>query len=162
MKDYPAYMIRVTGAMIDDGKLLVIKQKTLGREWYLPGGTLEDGETLAGCVEREVFEETGFVVKAKKLISVADTDFKDPPLVHVLFSVEKVSGSIKDVSLIKDKNPINDIRLADIGNLPEYGFSSTFIELLKNDFKGAPAYAGHDPLFDFNDGKFPWNVQCGT
>ena len=149
MKNYPAYLIRVTGVMIDDGKLLLIKQKTLGREWFLPGGTLEDGETLSECVEREVFEETGFVVKAKRLISVADTDFKDPPLVHILFTVEKVSGSIKDVSLIKDKNPITDIRLVDINDLPDYGFSSTFIELLKDDFKNAPSYAGRDPLFEF-------------
>ena len=153
MKNYPAYMIRVTGVMIDDGKLLVIKQNTLGREWYLPGGTLEDGETLAECVEREVFEETGFTVKAKMLISVADTDFKNPPLVHILFAVEKVSGSIKDVSLILDRNPITDIRLVDIGELSEYGFSNSFIELLKNDFKDAPSYAGRDPLFDFNDAK---------
>ncbi len=142
-------MIRVTGVMIDDGKLLLIKQKTLGRDWYLPGGTLEDGETLSECVEREVFEETGFTVKAKMLISVADTDFKNPPLVHILFAVEKVLGSIKDVSLIKDRNPITEIRLVDINDLPDYGFSSAFIELLKNDFKDATSYAGRDPLFDF-------------
>ena len=90
IREFPTYIMRVSGVMIDDGKLLLIKQKTLGREWYLPGGTLEDGETLSACVEREVFEETGFTVKAKKLISVADTDFKNPPLVHILFAVEKV------------------------------------------------------------------------
>ena len=150
MRIFAPYMIRVSGVMIDDGSILIIKQKTLGREWYLPGGTLEAGETLAECVEREVFEETGFTVKAKMLISVADTDFKDPPLVHILFAVEKVSGSIKDVSLIKDKNPITDIRLVDIGELSDYGFSYKFIETLKNGFKDAPSYAGRDPLFDFN------------
>ena len=149
MRIFAPYMIRVSGVMIDDGAILIIKQKTLGREWFLPGGTLEDGETLAECVEREVFEETGFVVKAKRLISVADTDFKDPPLVHILFTVEKVSGSIKDVSLIKDRNPITDIRLVDIVELSDYGFSYKFIEKLKNGFKDAPSYAGRDPLFDF-------------
>ena len=149
MRIFAPYMIRVRGVMIDDGSILIIKQKTLGREWYLPGGTLEAGETLAECVEREVFEETGFTVKAKKLISVADTDCKDPPLVHILFAVEKVSGSIKDASLIKDKNPITEIRLVDIGELSDYGFSDKFIETLKNSFKDAPSYAGRDPLFDF-------------
>ena len=149
MKSFAPYMIRVTGVMVDDGAILIIKQKTLGREWFLPGGTLEEGETLAECVEREVFEETGFTVKAKKLISVADTDFKDPPLVHILFTVEKVSGSIKDVSSIKDRNPITDIRLVEIDELLYYGFSNRFVELLKNDFKDAPSYAGRDPLFEF-------------
>ena len=149
MRIFAPYMIRVSGVMIDDGAILIIKQKTLGREWFLPGGMLEDGETLAECVEREVFEETGFVVKAKRLISVADTDFKDPPLVHILFTVEKVSGSIKDVSLIKDKNPITEIRFVDIGKLSNYGFSDKYIETLKNGFKDAPSYVGRDPLFDF-------------
>ena len=124
MKSFAPYMIRVTGVMVDDGAILIIKQKTLGREWFLPGGTLEEGETLAECVEREVFEETGFTVKAKKLISVADTDFKDPPLVHIIFTVE-------------------------IDELLYYGFSNRFVELLKNDFKDAPSYAGRDPLFEF-------------
>ena len=149
MRNFAPYMIRVTGVMVDDGALLIIKQKTLGREWYLPGGTLEEGETLAECVEREVFEETGFTVKSKRLISVSDTDFKDPSLVHILFAVEKVSGDIKDVSKIKDINSITEIKLVKINELANYGFSDSFINMLKTDFADAPAYAGHDPLFDF-------------
>ena len=51
---------RVTGILIEDQKILLVKQKvTDSRNWSLPGGALEFGETLEECIIREMFEETG-------------------------------------------------------------------------------------------------------
>ena len=45
--------IRVTGILIEDQKILLVKQKvTDSRHWSLPGGTLEFGETIAECLIR--------------------------------------------------------------------------------------------------------------
>jgi ADP-ribose pyrophosphatase YjhB (NUDIX family) len=55
------------GAIVHDatGRLLLIRR---GHEpgrglWSVPGGRVEDGETLAAAVEREVLEETGLAVR---------------------------------------------------------------------------------------------------
>jgi ADP-ribose pyrophosphatase YjhB (NUDIX family) len=41
-------------------------------QWTLPGGRLRGGETIAGAIEREVFEETGIRVAAGSLIEVVE------------------------------------------------------------------------------------------
>ena len=52
--------VRVTGVVIEDGRILLLNQDAdAGRSWSLPGGKLEDGETLAEALVREMKEETG-------------------------------------------------------------------------------------------------------
>jgi ADP-ribose pyrophosphatase YjhB (NUDIX family) len=41
-----------------------------GKQYALPGGHLEFGETLSLCMSREVYEETGLNVEADKLVYV--------------------------------------------------------------------------------------------
>jgi 1-acyl-sn-glycerol-3-phosphate acyltransferase len=48
------------GIVIKDEKLLVIERKKNGEVYYvLPGGHIEDGETVKEATEREIMEETG-------------------------------------------------------------------------------------------------------
>ncbi|MFE9321702.1 NUDIX hydrolase [Nocardia sp. NPDC052278] len=54
-------------AVFRDGKLLVVRRVPddyHGGLYELPGGGVESGETLAECVVRELFEETGLRVRA--------------------------------------------------------------------------------------------------
>ncbi|WP_433729289.1 NUDIX hydrolase [Nocardia sp. CA-129566] len=53
-------------AVFRDGKLLVVRRVPddyHGGMYELPGGGVESGETLAECVARELFEETGLRVR---------------------------------------------------------------------------------------------------
>ncbi len=56
-------MVRVTAAVIvRDGALLIARRAAgdrFGGRWELPGGKVEDGESLASCLARELAEELG-------------------------------------------------------------------------------------------------------
>lgn len=58
-----------TGVTVEnkEGKLSLACRTDKG-QWSLPGGSLEIGETLEECAIRELFEETGIVVKEKDLV----------------------------------------------------------------------------------------------
>ena len=54
-------------AVVRDGKVLVVRRHPddfLGGVYELPGGGIEDGESFAASVAREVLEETGLRVEA--------------------------------------------------------------------------------------------------
>lgn len=59
------------GVVFHDGRLLLVKELADGG-WTLPGGWVDVGEPPSLAVEREVLEESGFRVKARKLLAVDD------------------------------------------------------------------------------------------
>lgn len=59
--------------IIKEGKVLAIKIKDNGKEWYImPGGGQESEELLADAVCREVAKEVGIKVTAKELVFVVE------------------------------------------------------------------------------------------
>lgn len=59
---YTRTRVGCRGVVIEKGKLLVSREE-ISDYWMLPGGGLEEGETLAQCCAREILEETGYVVE---------------------------------------------------------------------------------------------------
>ncbi|MGX9805823.1 NUDIX domain-containing protein [Exiguobacterium acetylicum] len=64
---YPLYRIIVAIIRKGDQLLIVNNQSGLDVRWSLPGGQIEDGETLEQALRREVAEETGLTVTASTL-----------------------------------------------------------------------------------------------
>lgn len=66
-REYPDHpQVGVGALVIREGRVLLVRR---GRPpandvWAIPGGRLELGETLQQAAEREVFEETGTIIRA--------------------------------------------------------------------------------------------------
>ncbi|MGG4166460.1 NUDIX hydrolase [Rossellomorea vietnamensis] len=93
----------VYGIYIEDGKLLVI-HKGAGpyiNRFDLPGGSLEEGESLAEAMRREFLEETGIEIEIEEQIGVIDfkfpsvwRDFTNVHHIAVYYCVRKTGGEI--------------------------------------------------------------------
>jgi ADP-ribose pyrophosphatase YjhB (NUDIX family) len=69
--------VDVRGAIIRDGKILLIQERADGN-WAMPGGWADLGNSPASVAEREVWEESGFRVKAEKVVAVIDANRLEP------------------------------------------------------------------------------------
>ncbi len=69
--------IDVRGAVVKDGKILLIQERADDR-WAMPGGWADLGDSPRSVAEREVWEESGYRVKAEKVIAVIDANHIEP------------------------------------------------------------------------------------
>ncbi len=70
-RGYATPKVDVRGAVFQEGCLLMVRERMDGG-WTLPGGWADVGDVPSEAAEREVLEEAGFIVKARKLIGVYD------------------------------------------------------------------------------------------
>ena len=74
---YVTPKIDVRGAVVHENKILLIQEKMDGK-WAMPGGWADLGNAPASVAEREVWEESGFRVKAEKVVAVIDANRIQP------------------------------------------------------------------------------------
>lgn len=81
---YATPKIDVRGVVFQDGKVLLVKELKDGG-WTLPGGWCDVGEPPSLATEREVYEESGYKVRAIKLLALYDRNLHDhpPSLMHI-------------------------------------------------------------------------------
>ena len=60
------------GVVFCDETILLVQEVADGNRWTLPGGWVDINESPSGAVEREVFEESGYRVRATKLLALYD------------------------------------------------------------------------------------------
>src|SRR5690625_4889710 len=136
---------RVTGLLVEDGQVLLLDQDTDGpRRWSLPGGRLEEGETLGRALVREIREETGIDVEVGRLLYVCDhiVPEKGVHVVHTTFEVHRVGGTLGDIAAGIDTRPIRGVEFVKTAELCQLGFSERFARLVEDGFPGAGSYMG--------------------
>jgi ADP-ribose pyrophosphatase YjhB (NUDIX family) len=97
-KGYATPKVDVRGAAFVDGRVLMVREITDGL-WTLPGGWADVNQTPRQCVEREIFEESGFEARAVKLAAVYDYQTSNRPQRHIdsiykMFFICEIIGGI--------------------------------------------------------------------
>ena len=94
---YATPKVDVRGAVFQDGRLLLVREREDGC-WTLPGGWAEVGQSAAESVVREVREESGYIVRAVRLLACWDRNkHPHPPIpfhaYKLAFHCELLGGS---------------------------------------------------------------------
>lgn len=129
--------VDVRGVVFKENKILLVKEKVDGK-WTVPGGWADVGSTPSENVEREVFEESGYLVKTKKVLAVYDRNKQGhTPFIYHLYKIfflcELTGGSAKkgietdDVGFFSE----NDLPELSTGRITEKQISR-FFEHLRN------------------------------
>lgn len=63
---------------LDGGRIVLIERKHEPHGWALPGGFVDEGETLAAAARREAKEETGLDVEITELFHCYSDPRRDP------------------------------------------------------------------------------------
>ncbi len=96
---YATPKVDVRAAVFQKDRVLLVRESEDGC-WTLPGGWAEIGQSAAESVEREVQEESGYVVKAVKLLACWDRNkHPHPPIPYhafkLVFRCELIGGAPK-------------------------------------------------------------------
>lgn len=76
-RGYATPKVDVRAGIISDGRLLLVQEKMDGG-WTLPGGWADVGDLPSQAAEREVWEEAGLEVRARRLVGVYDANRTGP------------------------------------------------------------------------------------
>lgn len=92
---YATPRVDVRGAVFRDDQLLLVRER-MDERWTMPGGWADVGDVPSESVEREVWEEAGFRVKARRVIGVYDANRSGPLEVFhafkIIFLCDLISG----------------------------------------------------------------------
>jgi mutator protein MutT len=108
------------------GQILIDKRLATGLMaglWEFPGGKIEDGETVAECIEREIKEELDIEIKVgQHLITINHTysKFKVTLIVHLC---EMLKGEPKPIEC-------QEIRWINISDLRNFAFPEANINII--------------------------------
>lgn len=83
---YATPRVDVRGAVIQDGKLLMV-QESMDGGWTLPGGWADVGDVPSQAAEREVLEESGYQVKVRSVVGVYDANRSGPLHIFHAFKI---------------------------------------------------------------------------
>lgn len=84
---YPTPKVDVRAVVFRGDELLLVREARTGG-WTFPGGWADVGDTPGGVAERETREESGYAVRARKMIAVFDKSrHEHPPSLYYTYKL---------------------------------------------------------------------------
>jgi len=84
---YPTPKVDVRAVVFREERLLLVRERRSGR-WTFPGGWADVGDTPSLAAERETLEESGYRVRAEKVLALLDKSrHGHPPSVDYTYKV---------------------------------------------------------------------------
>ena len=123
--------IDVRGAVVCDNRILLIQERTDGR-WAMPGGWADLGDAPASVAEREVWEESGYRVKAEKVVAVLDANRIQPMEFYHAFKIIFLCRLIDGEP--RTSNETSAVEFFDPNELPPLSKYRTNEEMLREVF----------------------------
>ena len=130
----PVIRVRVAVILMEGDRILLAKHKKGGKSyWVLPGGGVEEGESLSETATREIKEETNLNIKVKKLVFISEglPPDKHRHVIDFFFTGEVTSGEIKKGT----EEILEDIRFFSLRALQEIPFYPDIREEIKEAFE---------------------------
>jgi 8-oxo-dGTP diphosphatase len=111
--DQPALSMAV---VVADGRLLMIRRRQREGDllWALPGGAIEDGETVEEAAVRETVEEVGLVVAAVKVLGERVHPKTGRAMSYT--ACEVLQGEAK----VADEDELDAVAWVTLAEIPEY------------------------------------------
>jgi ADP-ribose pyrophosphatase YjhB (NUDIX family) len=106
-------LLGVTIAIFQDRQILLTRREDF-EVWCLPGGAVDDGESLAQAAMREAREETGLEVELTRLVGVYSRPKGWHSMHLVLFAARPIGGTLRP-----DPREVVEIGYFDLNALPE-------------------------------------------
>ncbi len=123
--DYKTPKLTTDGAIIKDGKILLIRRKNepFKGKWALPGGFVEYGEKVEDAVIREVKEETGLLTKIKGIFGIYSDPDRDPRghTVTIVFLLDIIAGKLNA------EDDADSVKFFNLNKLPDLSFDHEII-----------------------------------
>jgi ADP-ribose pyrophosphatase YjhB (NUDIX family) len=106
-------MLGVTVAIIEDDRILLTKREDF-EVWCLPGGAVDDGESVAAAAVREAREETGLEVELTRLVGIYSRPRGWRSTHLILFAGRVVGGALRP-----DPHEVVEAAYFGLSGLPE-------------------------------------------
>jgi len=134
--------IRVGLVIIQDGRLLLVQHRKMGRSyWLLPGGRLDFGETLEECARRELMEETNLEIKLKDFLFINESIPEDRHrhIVNLYFEAEVIGGNLKK----GNEEILQEVRFFSLNEIEELILYPPIKEILKKIMRKERRFFGY-------------------
>jgi len=120
--------VDIRAVVLSDNNILLTKENS-DNKWSLPGGYADVNYSPSEIAEKEVFEETGLIVKANRILAIIDTNKHNfPPLEYHFYKIvilcDFVDGNLRG------SNETEESKFFDFTNLPELSIKRNTYELL--------------------------------
>ncbi|MCP4354675.1 MAG: NUDIX domain-containing protein [Proteobacteria bacterium] len=119
----------------DIESIYLIYRRKNGKEYYvLPGGGIEENETILEALDREILEETGITLKNVEKLAILDNEDYASHISHIFKGVEVLKGKPTGEEM-KNTNPDNyyELQVHKISKIQDLDLKpSTLKDLIKD------------------------------